>query len=150
MASDETHGRELEAAGATAGRAALVNLAIGAAAMAYGLVAGANFMIGLAAGFLIGAVNMSWLLRILRRGINLDSQKAARSVARGYYVRFMATIIVFYVVISRGWFNPWQLIIGFSLSVFSIIVIIIVVASGIINPRAGPDRTLKNESKQEG
>lgn len=148
--TDDAHELEFKAAGLAAGRVGLVNLAIGATALAYGLVTGANFMVGLAVGFLIGALNMTWLMRILHRGINLDPQKAAGSVARGYYIRFLSTILAFYVVISRGWCNPWQLIIGFSLAVFSIIAILAAVASGIINTRAKTDRALENESKQGG
>ncbi|MBI5885513.1 MAG: ATP synthase subunit I [Deltaproteobacteria bacterium] len=148
--TDDTHDLEFKAAGLAAGRAGLVNLVIGATALVYGFATGVNLIVGLAVGFLVGALNMAWLMRILRRGINLEPQKAAGSVARGYYIRFLSTALAFFVVISRGWCNPWQLIIGFSLAVFSVIAILAVVASGVINTRAGTDRALKNESKQEG
>lgn len=141
---------ELEAIGAAARRAGLVNIGIGGAAMSIGLVTGTTAIVGIAAGYIIGAVNISWLLRILRAGVNLDAQKAAASVARGYYVRFGATCVLFYLAISRGWFNPWQLITGFSASVFIIIGVLIFVASKTFRQAGETNPALKNVSKQRG
>lgn len=146
----DTPDDELEAVCATARKAGLLNIAAGAAVMAVGLATGAAVLTGVAAGHIIGAVNISWLLRIVRRGVGLEATKAARTVLRGYYVRFASTCLVLFYLISRGWFNPWQLIIGFSISVFAIIGVLIYAASNTFKETGDADLTLKNASKQRG
>lgn len=146
----DAHTDELAAVGDAAHRAGLINIAAGAGAMAVGLIADTTVIVGIAAGYLIGAVNISLLLRTLRAGVNLDAKKAARSVASSYYLRFGAICLIFYFTISRGWFNPWQLIIGFSAAIFSIIGVLIFAASNRFNQTAETNPQLKNVFKRRG
>ncbi|OGQ53121.1 MAG: hypothetical protein A3J24_04150 [Deltaproteobacteria bacterium RIFCSPLOWO2_02_FULL_53_8] len=146
----DTHDDGFAVVGAAGRKAGLISVAAGLAAMLVGLVTGTTVITGLAAGYIVGAVNLSWLLRILRRGVSQDAKRAAASVARGYYVRFGATCLVFYLAVSRGWFNPWQLLIGFSVAVFFIIATLIFAASSSFRQTGDTDPELKNAFKQRG
>lgn len=146
----DTRDDELEAVGAAARKSGLINIAVGVAAIAAGLITGAAIIVGIGAGYFIGAVNISWLLRILRKGIGLDAQKAASSITRGYYVRFVTTCLVFFIVIYMRWVSPLHLIIGFSVSFFSIIGVLIYGASKTFGKNGDINPALKKVSKQRG
>ncbi|MBI5561419.1 MAG: ATP synthase subunit I [Deltaproteobacteria bacterium] len=118
---------EADAARAAA-RAGYAGIAAGTAALAAGLLTNSSLATGIAAGFLLGAVNMSWLLRIAGKGMRMPAERAARAVARSYYLRFGATVFLFALVISKGWLSPWQLLAGFSLSIFGVIGVLIFAA----------------------
>lgn len=98
------------------------------------IVAVAGFLLdsrlatGFAVGWTIAAVNMAWLLRIVRRCLELDPEKAASSGARSYYQRFAATTIVFAIIVSRKLLSPLPLLAGFTCSLFIIIGVMIAVA----------------------
>lgn len=100
----------------------------GAFGAAAGYLLGSQTATGFAVGWIIAAVNMSWLLRIVRRCLELDPEKAASRGARGYYQRFAATTIVFAIIVSRKLLSPLPLLAGFTFSLFVIIGIMIVVA----------------------
>lgn len=143
----ETRDQELFGLNAAALKAGFINAAAGAAACVYGMLTGTAIVTGIAVGYLIGAVNMSWLLRIACKGVALAPEAAARSVARSYYVRYAATVFIFALFITKGWLSPWQLVIGFSLSVFSIIGILTFFAFDNFRTPLDADAELKNVSK---
>lgn len=104
-----------------------VNIVIGLT----GAIIGAIFshsLLSVAAGYLVGSLNMLWLMRIASKGVTLTADSAARSVARSYYVRFAATVLVFTLLISKGLVNPWLLVAGFSLPVFCVLGVMIYMA----------------------
>lgn len=132
---------------AAALKAGFINAVAGAAVCVYGMLTGTTVVTGIAAGYLIGAVNMSWLLRIACRGVALSPEAAARGVARSYYIRYVATVLIFALFIIRGWLSPWQLVIGFSLSVFSVIGILTFFAFDNFRTPLDADAEFKNVSK---
>ncbi|MBI5234834.1 MAG: ATP synthase subunit I [Deltaproteobacteria bacterium] len=121
---------DVNKAGAAKTASGFARMAIwgGAIAAVAGLLLSNRPTTGFAVGWMIAAVNMSWLLRIARRCLELTPEKAARSGARTYYLRFAATALVFTIVVSRKLIDPVPLLAGFSGSLFLIIGIMIAVA----------------------
>lgn len=114
--------------GNSARKAGRINLIAGTAGTIASLALDSPIALALAAGFVVGSINVLWLLRIARRGVTLDADRAARSVKRGYYLRFGATVAAFAVIISKGIISPWPLVAGFSLALFSVIGVMIYTA----------------------
>lgn len=114
--------------GNSARKAGRINLIAGAAGIIASLALDSPTALALSAGFVIGSIDILWLLRIARRGITLDADRAARSVTRGYYLRFGATIAAFALLISKGIISPWPLVAGFSAALFSVIGVMIYTA----------------------
>jgi len=110
--------------GASAGyslacRGGLLNIAAAAACLALSAALGSRAVAGLAFGYLVGAVNGLWLLKIVRRGVDMAPGKAAAYVTRRYYLRFLLTALVFTAVITRHVMTPWGLVAGLSGAVFT-------------------------------
>lgn len=112
----------------TAGGWALKAIWGGAIAVVVGLLLGSRLATGFAVGWMIAAVNMTWLLRIVGRCLELTPEKAATSGARTYYMRFAATAIVFAIVVAWELIDPLPLLAGFTCSLFLIIGIMIAAA----------------------
>ena len=104
-----------------------INLVIGILCLLAGVYFG-TAVLSVAAGYIVGTLNMLWLMRIASKGITMTPDRAAKRVARSYYVRFAATVLVFVLLISKGLLNPWLLMAGFSLPVFSVIGVMIYTA----------------------
>lgn len=83
---------------------------------------------GFAAGFLIGAMNIYWLLRIARKGILMNPEKAGRLIAISYHVRFAAVALAFGLLITKGLLSPWPMLAGLTVSVFTTICTMIFLA----------------------
>lgn len=77
-------------------------------------------------GFLLGAANIYWLLRISRKATRMESVKALRYAAFNYYVRFILTIAVFSVVIIYGIFSPWPSLAGFVASTMTTMIMMVI------------------------
>lgn len=114
--------------GNSAKKAGRINLIAGAAGVVASLALGSPTALALAAGFVVGSIDVLWLLRIATRGVRLEADRAARSVVRGYYLRFGATIAAFALLISKGIISPWPLVAGFSAALFSVIGVMIYTA----------------------
>ena len=84
------------------------------------------FATAFAFGFLLGAGNIYWLLRISRKVTRVRNERALRYAALNYYARFILTIAVFAVVIIFGIFNPWQSLAGFIASTMTTMVMMII------------------------
>ncbi len=93
-----------------------------------GLLLNSRLATGFAVGWMIAAINMSWLLRAARQCLALDAEKAAVKGGRAYYARFAATTLAFTIVVSRKLIDPLPLLAGFTGSLFLIIGIMIAVA----------------------
>ncbi len=114
--------------GSSARKAGRINLIAGAAGVAASLALGNPTAIALATGFVVGSIDVLWLLRIAAKGVSLEADRAAASVRRGYYLRFGATVAAFALLISKGVISPWPLVAGFSLALFSVIGVMIYTA----------------------
>ncbi len=83
------------------------------------------FATGFAFGFLLGAGNTYWLLRISRNAVRMKMERALGYAALNYYIRFVLVILAFAAVIIFDILNPWQLLAGFIASTMTTIVILI-------------------------
>ncbi|MFQ5736008.1 MAG: ATP synthase subunit I [Thermodesulfobacteriota bacterium] len=123
----KTTGADTGLAGATlVWRIGVANLAagiIGTGALGF-LKSG--FAPGFALGFIVAVINVFWLMRVIRRGMSLaSSAKAARTVARSYFVRFAATAVVLTLIVSKGISSPLPLLVGLTVSIFTTLGIMI-------------------------
>ncbi|MBI5971081.1 MAG: ATP synthase subunit I [Deltaproteobacteria bacterium] len=114
--------------GGAAKKAGRINFIAGAAGIIASLILDNPTALALAAGFVVGSIDILWLLHIARQGLHIESQKSARSVVIGYYLRFGATVAAFAILISKRIISPWPLIVGFTLALFSVIGVMIYAA----------------------
>ncbi|MBI5493054.1 MAG: ATP synthase subunit I [Deltaproteobacteria bacterium] len=112
----------------TAYKIAAVNLAVGLGGTVVTALIKNSLASGFAAGYIIGVLNIFWLVRIVRKGINLDSKKAGRMMAGGYYARFAATAVVMTYIVAKGILTPLPLLLGFTGSIFATVGVTIFVA----------------------
>ena len=82
---------------------------------------------GFAAGYIIGFVNVLWLVRIVGRGMGLAAEKAIRFVLSRYYLRFVATAVIVAVLALKEVFSALPLIAGLASSFFITVLTMILV-----------------------
>ncbi len=91
------------------------------AASAAGLfLASRDFAWGIIAGGLIVTINFHLLYRTLKNALTPPYLASHHVVLAKYYLRFMVSGFVIFVLISRQWVNPIGLFIGLSVVVVSI------------------------------
>lgn len=115
-------------ASAVALKAGLANISAGVAGTAVLFIFGARFVPGFLAGFLIGALNLYWLLKISRRIVTMPAEKAGRFVTISYYVRFALTAAAVGALVASGLVSPWPVVAGLSVSVFTTIASMVLIA----------------------
>ena len=76
-------------------------------------------------GFLLGAGNIYWLLRISRKAVSMKMEKAIGYAALNYYARFILVILTFTAVVIFDILNPWQLLAGFIASTMTTITMLV-------------------------
>lgn len=89
----------------------------------------AKFTFGIACGGLISIVNFHWLYRNLRSVLRRPSGGVRAAIMIRYYIRFVATGVVLFFVISRYLVDVIGLIIGLSVVVINIVATVIVMLS---------------------
>lgn len=110
---------------AVAYRLALFNLLTGSAGSLALSFIKFSFVPGFVAGYVIGVVNVFWLIRIVRKGVLMEPEKAGRAVARNYYLRFTATLLVIALMIVKEVISPFPLLIGLTGCIFTTIGVMI-------------------------
>ena len=75
---------------------------------------------GIIAGGLIVTVNFHLLSRTLKKALTPSHLASHHSVLAKYYVRFIVSGIIIFILISQHWVNPFGLFIGLSVVVASI------------------------------
>jgi len=75
---------------------------------------------GIIAGGLIVTINFHLLSRTLKKALTPSHLASHHSVLAKYYIRFIISGIVIFVLISQHWVNPFGLFIGLSVVVASI------------------------------
>jgi len=75
---------------------------------------------GIVAGGLIVTINFHLLSRTLKKALTPPHLASHHSVLAKYYLRFIISGIVIFVLISQHWVNPFGLFIGLSVVVASI------------------------------
>ena len=91
------------------------------ATMAGIAVAPPDFALGILSGGLIVTVNFYLLARTLRRALTPPHLESHNAVIAKYYLRFLASAFVIFLLIAGGVVNPLGLVIGLSVVVMSII-----------------------------
>ena len=91
------------------------------ACIAGGIIAKLSFALGILAGGLIVTVNFHFMYRSLRKNLTPPPHlSSAKSVFAKHYLRFVSSIIVIYILISKNYVDPGGLLIGLSVVVMSI------------------------------
>jgi hypothetical protein len=92
-----------------------------AAASAAGLLlASREFAWGIIAGGLIVTVNFHLLYRTLKNALTPPYLASHHVVLAKYYLRFMVSGLIIFILIAKQWVNPIGLFIGLSVVVVSI------------------------------
>lgn len=78
------------------------------------LLVGGRLALGLLAGGGLAIINLYWLGLTIKRGITLPASRAKRFVAMRYYIRFILTVTVISLLVTRGIVEPIPLIAGFT------------------------------------
>lgn len=91
-----------------------------AAAVTCFLTAPQNFTISVIIGGLIATINFHLLHRTLQRSLATPRIDSLNKVLAKYYIRFIITCVIIFVLIARGYVEPPGLLIGLSIVVASI------------------------------
>lgn len=94
---------------------------LGCIATAGLLLASPDFARGILFGGLIVTINFHLLYRTLKKALTPPHLTAYQIVIAKYYVRFLISGIIIYVLISQHYVNPIGLFIGLSVVVVSIL-----------------------------
>ncbi len=86
-----------------------------------GLYASHAMTAGVIAGGLITIINFHLLYRTLKRALTPPHLASHRVVLAKYYIRFIISGVIIFLLISGGYVNPLGLFIGLSVVVASII-----------------------------
>lgn len=96
-----------------------------------------DFALGIFCGGLLVTVNFHLLARTLRRALTPPHLASHNVVIAKYYVRFLISGFIIFVLIASRWVNPLGLVIGLSVVVGSIILATIREVKKIIFKEAG-------------
>ena len=87
-----------------------------------GIIAKFDVATGILAGGLIVNINFHLMYRSLRKNlIPPPHLSSAKSVFAKHYLRFVCSIVVIYILISKNYVDPGGLLIGLSVVVVSIV-----------------------------
>lgn len=86
------------------------------------VLASGRFAWGILAGGLIVTINFHLLYRSLQRALTPPHIANTKVVLGKYYLRFLASVVIIYVLIADHYVNPLGLIIGLSIVVTSIFI----------------------------
>lgn len=84
------------------------------------LAAPLDFAIAVVVGGIIAIINFHIMHRILKRSLTPPHIDSLNKVLAKYYIRFIVTCIVIFILIARGYVEPPGLLIGLSIVVASI------------------------------
>ena len=91
-----------------------------------------RFSLGVLLGGLVSIVNFYWLSRDLKGALIRHADRAKPFMMVKYYIRFIVTGVVLFVVITRAPVDIFGLILGLSVVVIN--VIIMVIGANLKNP----------------
>lgn len=90
--------------------ASLAGVLMGSASLAWGIIAGGAIV----------TINFHLLAKTLKNALAPSHLASHHTVLAKYYVRFIISGIIIFVLISQHWVNPFGLFIGLSVVVASI------------------------------
>lgn len=79
-----------------------------------------DFTLGIAAGGLIVTINFHLLSRTLKKALSPAYLTSHNVVLAKYYMRFIISGVIIFILIQQHWVNPFGLFIGLSVVVASI------------------------------
>jgi hypothetical protein len=80
-----------------------------------------NFATGILTGGLLVTINFHMLYRTLKKAFTPPCLSSYQVVLFKYYLRFMATAVIIFILISKHVVNPLGLVLGLSVVVVSIV-----------------------------
>jgi len=86
------------------------------------VLASGPFAWGILAGGLIVTINFHLMYQSLKRTLTPPHECNTSAVLGKYYLRFVASAVIIFVLIADDWVNPLGLIIGLSVVVISIFI----------------------------
>ena len=91
------------------------------AAVAGGMATDIHFSIGMLAGGFLVTINFHFMYRSLKKSlVRTGRLSSAKSVFAKQYLRFVTSIVIIYLLISKNYVDPGGLLIGLSVVVMSI------------------------------
>ncbi|MFH1672535.1 MAG: ATP synthase subunit I [Pseudomonadota bacterium] len=81
-----------------------------------------DFGLGVLAGGLIISINFHFLYRTLRKSLNPLNLSRPGIILGKYYIRFLISALIIYVLISEHFVHPLGLILGLSIIVISLLI----------------------------
>lgn len=100
-----------------------VNLIISAIAFIITAIVSSTFMVlSVIIGTVIGITNLSILARTVKSGFLFKPDNAKQFVMKRYYIRFIATIFIVGILVSKNLADPVGLIIGFSITMITTLI----------------------------
>lgn len=131
----ETNAAASQAAG-IAYKVAVFNLLALAAGVLACVIIKSSIAPGFAFGYILGLINIFFMLRMAHKGIGMKPEKAGRYVIGGYYIRFTVTSLLLAVLIAKGIIGPWPPILGLTGSVITTVGVMIGVMLGVAREEA--------------
>jgi len=95
-------------------------------------LASVDFTLGIVSGGLIAAINFHLLARTLKKALTPPHIASHNVVLAKYYLRFMASGVIIFVLISGRYVAPVGLVIGLSVVVASVMLATICEVSKLI------------------
>ncbi len=86
------------------------------------ILASMHFALGILAGGLIVTINFHLLYRSLRQALTPQHLSNTRVVLGKYYIRFVASAVIIFVLIANHYVDPLGLVIGLSVVVTGIFI----------------------------
>ncbi len=86
------------------------------------ILASMHFALGILAGGLIVTINFHLLYRSLRQALTPPHLSSTRVVLGKYYIRFVASAVIIFVLIANHYVDPLGLVIGLSVVVTGIFI----------------------------
>jgi hypothetical protein len=81
-----------------------------------------GFTIGIMAGGLLVTINFQLTCRTIKKTLTPPHFSSTKSILAKYYVRFLFSVMVIFILISKQYVDPGGLLIGLSIVVASIMI----------------------------
>lgn len=100
------------------------------------MIAKSDFTLGIITGGLIVTINFHLMYRMLNKTFARPRLPSTRSVIAKYYIRFVLSVIIIFVIVSKNYVDPGGLLIGLSVVVASIMIAAVYELKNIISKEA--------------
>ncbi|MBW1709967.1 MAG: ATP synthase subunit I [Deltaproteobacteria bacterium] len=84
-----------------------------------------DITLGVLVGGILVVVNLHFFHRVLTKALKPGTKVTPRSVLLNYYLLFLATVLIIFIMISQHWLNGLGLILGLSTFIITILAVLI-------------------------